>query len=1028
MIRTSAPVRRKMHPLHAIGTLAMLALLVSGLVGRPDTPVARAAGLTDSLAPSRGGAVVSAGGRVLHSTTTYAIYWKQVDKSGLGQTFYYEAPRCYGPGCLSSYGTDKNYEDRTGTFLQDVGGSAWYGILSQYWDRDQNGQPVPIFNESRLAGTWEDNSNYPNLGRGVPAASLQPADIETEIAKAIQHNGWNVTPDSLFFLYIPEEVQACTPTGSCTNAAGNGNFCGFHQAMTYNDQQVAYAVIPSPGDTTSCDATVTSPSTDLVVDNAINAEAHELVEAVTDPIDGRGWSDPVANLTDDGGEVGDKCEHDFPGRGSALADGGNITLNGHDYILQSLWSDLDGSCTLGRVAVPYLGTQGIQNLQVEDGSPSILITGRNFGPTATVLWNGAPIPTTFHSSQELGVSIPAGDLSKPGVASIAVAQQSTATGGTSDSQFIYIVPSGATITNSTASANFAGSTSIGTAPNELTITATGGTGTVALGQVNGNPAGGQTTGTTNSYFDVYASPAGFTGLTLQDCALNGGSQVDWFDPVAGWKAASKQTYNPSSHCATVTVDTTTSPSLAQLQGTALGAWSRTQGYVVLRSDNAIVPVADAGQIGSPIHVGNHPAAIVSSPDGSSAYVANADDNTVVQVDVGTNTLAHTFGVGKDPLALAIAPDGQTVYSANALDNTISVINLGQGSVSTIPVGTKPEALAVSSDGALLYVANRGSSTLSTITTGTNQVSPTTISAGSEPNFIALTPGGKQAVVANAAANQVLPISLPSGMPGAPIAVGKSPLGIAITPDGKKAYVANSYDNSVTPLDLTGATPSAGTPISVGANPSSISITPDGRMALVANAADGTVTPIDIGSNAAWPAFSVGSGAESTPAALAIFAVQPALSAPAKPVKQPNSAPNSNAGTSSATGPTATLNDSDPSISYKGGGWAAYVGRPASFGDLNNDVHATTNNGDSVAYTFKGTGIAYVSEKSDGYGTVQVSLDGSVQTIVDANAPGVHNQGSQTLYTISGLPSGQHTIKLVKKSGAYMLLDAFIVQP
>jgi YVTN family beta-propeller protein len=260
-----------------------------------------------------------------------------------------------------------------------------------------------------------------------------------------------------------------------------------------------------------------------------------------------------------------------------------------------------------------------------------------------------------------------------------------------------------------------------------------------------------------------------------------------------------------------------------------------------------------------------------------------------------------------------------VYSANALDNTISVINLGQGSVSTIPVGTKPEALAVSSDGALLYVANRGSSTLSTITTGTNQVSPTTISAGSEPNFIALTPGGKQAVVANAAANQVLPISLPSGMPGAPIAVGKSPLGIAITPDGKKAYVANSYDNSVTPLDLTGATPSAGTPISVGANPSSISITPDGRMALVANAADGTVTPIDIGSNAAWPAFSVGSGAESTPAALAIFAVQPALSAPAKPVKQPNSAPNSSGAESSTRSqhaPASTAWNAAPRVACK----------------------------------------------------------------------------------------------------------------
>ena len=327
----------------------------------------------------------------------------------------------------------------------------------------------------------------------------------------------------------------------------------------------------------------------------------------------------------------------------------------------------------------------------------------------------------------------------------------------------------------------------------------------------------------------------------------------------------------------------------------------------------------------------------------------------------------------------------------------------------------------------MYVANRGSNTLSAISTATNQVSPSTIPAGAEPDFIALTSDGKKAYVADAAANQVLPISLPGGTPGTPIAVGKSPWGIAITPDGTRAYVANSNDNSVTPVDLTAASPVAGTPIGVGADPTLISITPDGKLAQVANAADGTVTSIDVASNSAGLAFSVGSGAGSSPDALAIVAVQPVLSAPARPVKQPSSAPNSNAGSSGATAATATINDSDPNIMYTGGGWAAYPGRPAALGDLNNDVHATRNNGDSVSYTFKGTGIAYVSERSDGYGTVQVALDGSVQTIVDANAPGIHNQGGQTLYSISGLASGQHTLTLTKTGGAFMLLDDFVIQ-
>ncbi|MBV9922158.1 MAG: hypothetical protein JOY78_15075 [Pseudonocardia sp.] len=122
----------------------------------------------------------------------------------------------------------------------------------------------------------------------------------------------------------------------------------------------------------------------------------------------------------------------------------------------------------------------------------------------------------------------------------------------------------------------------------------------------------------------------------------------------------------------------------------------------------------------------------------------------------------------------------------------------------------------------------------------------------------------------------------------------------------------------------------------------------------------------------------------------------------------------------------TINDTDPQLKYAGSGWFYNGGRPASFVDVNNDVHATTNNGDSVSYTFTGTGVAYVTEKSSGYGTVDVYLDGVFQQTVDANGP-FHNQGGQVLFSKTGLSAGQHTIKLVKTGGAYMLLDALTVQ-
>ena len=123
-----------------------------------------------------------------------------------------------------------------------------------------------------------------------------------------------------------------------------------------------------------------------------------------------------------------------------------------------------------------------------------------------------------------------------------------------------------------------------------------------------------------------------------------------------------------------------------------------------------------------------------------------------------------------------------------------------------------------------------------------------------------------------------------------------------------------------------------------------------------------------------------------------------------------------------------VNDTDPGLSYGGWGWFYNGGRPASIADIGNDVHATTNNGDWVSYTFTGTGISYISELSDGYGLVDVYLDGVKQATVDANAYGVHNLGDQVLFQHSWQAVGQHTLKLVKTSGVYMLLDALAVQP
>jgi hypothetical protein len=122
-----------------------------------------------------------------------------------------------------------------------------------------------------------------------------------------------------------------------------------------------------------------------------------------------------------------------------------------------------------------------------------------------------------------------------------------------------------------------------------------------------------------------------------------------------------------------------------------------------------------------------------------------------------------------------------------------------------------------------------------------------------------------------------------------------------------------------------------------------------------------------------------------------------------------------------TGTTTTVNDTDAGFTYTGT-WKYSSAR--GLGDYQDDVHYTAATGDSVSYSFTGTGVSYITEKNTDEGNVDVYLDGVLKTTVScANATRLVQQ---TVYSVGGLTSGSHTLKLVKKDGTYMLIDAITV--
>ena len=99
-----------------------------------------------------------------------------------------------------------------------------------------------------------------------------------------------------------------------------------------------------------------------------------------------------------------------------------------------------------------------------------------------------------------------------------------------------------------------------------------------------------------------------------------------------------------------------------------------------------------------------------------------------------------------------------------------------------------------------YVANQFEDNISVIDISTNTVTDT-VSVGSFPNDIAITPDSDFAYVANSVSDNVSVIDTSTNTVIDTVTVGSEPFAIAITPDGDFAYVVNTSSDNVSVIDI-----------------------------------------------------------------------------------------------------------------------------------------------------------------------------------------------------------------------------------
>ena len=256
----------------------------------------------------------SHGGAIEQVAKVYIVYW--------------------GPQWSTGFSTNGYSSAQAQTYVHDffagVGGSSWANSTTQYCQGVASGttqcgtagvHPSNPVNE--LAGTWNDTSS-------VPSSPTQ-GEIASEAAALASHFG-GVSTNADYMVF--------TPSGSSQNGFGT-NWCAYHSSSG----SLSYSYVPyQPDAGASCGMNFVNGLNNSYgngyFDGFSIVGGHEYAETITDPYPSSGWLDSR------GSENGDKCAWIGSGQGAAS----NVSLGGHTFAVQSLWSNAfnrgGGGCVL----------------------------------------------------------------------------------------------------------------------------------------------------------------------------------------------------------------------------------------------------------------------------------------------------------------------------------------------------------------------------------------------------------------------------------------------------------------------------------------------------------------------------------------------------------------------------------------------------------------------------------------------------------------------------------------------------------
>ena len=316
-------------------------------------------------------------------------------------------------------------------------------------------------------------------------------------------------------------------------------------------------------------------------------------------------------------------------------------------------------------------------------------------------------------------------------------------------------------------------------------------------------------------------------------------------------------------------------------------------YRVDSQSGALTQIPD-----SPYPAGRNPVSLVADGTGQTLYVANLDDNTVIQFGIGSDAKLygqHTINLpGSGPQWLAIhsyyngttylgslllvvqtyqpnfsvnnvSPGALSVYQLPpnaALTGTPVTQTVNGQQLSYLPLGNAPTSANITANGQFAYVTD----ILSAGQTGTGNG---VCSAGQ---------GGIQGY-SIAFDGTTLPSGVLTPVPGSPFCAGTSPSSVATHPFSTFLYATDRAQNQVISYGINnqGTLTTIPTPVvAAGTSPSSIVVEPRGMYAYVANRTGGNISGYAINQSTGALSSLTTAGTGTTQAQPSCVFVEPAL--------------------------------------------------------------------------------------------------------------------------------------------------------